>query len=104
MAGTSEEVAKQFKEQVRFQKEQFDMIRAQQDSIDTLKQILSQLLKEKKKPKGKTASKKSKGKRKEGEISSSANTKSKEHSNSEPPNLHMKRSITKKMGLVIPRG
>jgi len=43
------------------------MIHAQQESIDTLKQILSQLREGKKKPKAKTSFKKSKGKRKEGE-------------------------------------
>ena len=47
------------------------MIHAQQESIDTLKQILAQLLEDKKKSKAKTSSKKSKGKRKEGESSSS---------------------------------
>ena len=47
--------------------------------------MLSQLLKEKKKPKGRTPSKKSKGKQKEGESSSSANIENKEHSNFEPP-------------------
>ena len=52
------------------------MIRAQKESIDTLKQMLSQLLREKKKPKGKTLSYKSKGKRKEKESSSSANIES----------------------------
>jgi len=41
MAGTSEEMAKRFEEQARVQREQFDMIRAQQESIDTLKQMLS---------------------------------------------------------------
>ena len=61
------------------------MVRAQQESIDTLKQMLSQLLKEKKKTKAKTPSKKSKGKRKEEESSFSANTENEEQSNSEPP-------------------
>jgi len=60
------------------------MIRTQQESIDTLKQMLSQLLKEKKKPKGRPTSKKSKGKRKEGERSSFTNTENEEHSNFEP--------------------
>jgi len=48
--------------------------------------MLSQLLKDKKKPKGKTPSKKSKGKWKEGESSSSTNIniENEEHSNSEP--------------------
>jgi len=61
------------------------MIRAQEESIDTLKQMLSQLLKDKKEPKAKTFSKKSKGKRKEGESSSFANTENEEHSESKPP-------------------
>jgi len=46
MAGTPKEMAKQFEEQARVQQEQFDMIRAQQESINTLKQMLSQLLKD----------------------------------------------------------
>ena len=46
---------------------------------------MSQLLKNKKKPKLKTLSKKSKGKRKERESLSSVNTENEEHSNSEPP-------------------
>jgi len=44
------------------------MIHAQQESIDTLKQILAQLLDDKKKSKDKTSSKKSKDKRKEGKA------------------------------------
>ena len=44
------------------------MIQTQQESIYTLKQMISQLLKDKKKPKAKTPSKKSKGKRKEEEL------------------------------------
>jgi len=56
------------------------MIRAQQESIDTLKQMLLQLLEDKKKSKAKTPTKKSKGKRKEGESSSSAHTEEEEHS------------------------
>ena len=46
------------------------MIRAQQESIDTLKQMLAKFLEEKKKLKAKTSSKKSNGKQKEGESSS----------------------------------
>ena len=61
------------------------MIQTQQESIDAVKQMLSQLLKDKKKPKAKTPSKKSIGKQKEGESSSSVNTENDEHSNSEPP-------------------
>ena len=45
--------------------------------------MLSQLLKDKKKPKAKTHSKKFKGKRKEGESSSFVNTQNDEQSNSE---------------------
>ena len=85
MVGTPEEVARQFEEHARVQREQLDMIRALQESINTLKQMLSQLLKEKKKPKGKTPFKKSKGKQKEGESSSSAKTENEEHSSSELP-------------------
>jgi len=60
------------------------MIRAQQESIDSLKQMLSQLLVDKKKkPKAKTPSKKSKGKGKEGESSSSTYIEEEGHSNSE---------------------
>ena len=59
------------------------MIRAKKESIDSLKQLLSQLLEDKKKkPKVKTPSKKSKSKRKEGKISSSVHTEEEEHSNS----------------------
>ena len=61
------------------------MVWAQQESIDALKQMLSQLLKEKRKLKGETPSKKSKGKRKEEESLYSANTENEEYSNSEPP-------------------
>jgi len=60
------------------------MIRAQQESIDTLKQMLSQLLEGRKKLKAKTPYKKSKGKWNEGESSSSAHTEEEEQqSNSE---------------------
>ena len=84
MAGTPEEVARQFEEQTRVQMEQLGIIRAQQESIDALKQMLSQLIKEKK-MNGRTPSKKSKCKLKEWESSSSANVENEEHSNSEPP-------------------
>ena len=52
------------------------MIRAQQESIDTLKQMLAQLLKTQ------TSSKKSKGKRKEGESSSSVHIEEDKQSSS----------------------
>ena len=53
--------------------------------------MLSQLLREKKKPKGKTPSNKSKGKRKERESSSSVNIESEEYFNSEPPKSSSKK-------------
>ena len=77
MEGTPKEVAKRFEEQVQVQKEQFDMIRAQQESIYTLKQMLAQLLKKKKK------GPKIKRKLKEGKNSSSEDTESEKHSNPE---------------------
>ena len=47
-ASTPEEMARRFKQQAQTQREQLDMICAQQESIDSLKQILSQLLEDKK--------------------------------------------------------
>ena len=44
------------------------MIHAQQESIDSLKQMLAQLPEDKRKSTAKTSSKKSKGKQKEGEA------------------------------------
>ena len=40
MAGTLEEIARRFEQQAQAQREQLDMICAQQESIDTLKQML----------------------------------------------------------------
>jgi len=48
MASTPKEVAKRFEEQAQVQREKFDIIRAQQKSINTLKQMLAQVLKKKK--------------------------------------------------------
>ena len=59
------------------------MIRAQQESIDTLKQILAQLLEDKEKSNANTSSKNFKGKRKEGESSSSVHIEEEKYSNSE---------------------
>ena len=51
MTSTLEEMARRFEQQVQPHRKQLDMIRAQQESIDSLKQILSQLLEDiKKKP------------------------------------------------------
>ena len=84
MASTPEEMARRFEQQAQAQREQLDMICAQQESIDSLKKMLSQLLEDKKeKPKAKTPSIKSKGKRKEGKSSSSAHIEKEEHSKSE---------------------
>ena len=55
------------------------MIRAQKEYINTLKQMLVQLLKKKKK------GPKTKGEKKEGESSSSEDTESEKHSNLESP-------------------
>jgi len=83
MTNNLEETARRFEQQAQVQREQFDMICAQQESIDTLKQMLTQLLKDKRKSTDKTSSKKSKGKRKEGKSSSSVHIEEKEQSNSE---------------------
>ena len=83
MASTPEEMARHFKQQAQAQREQLDMIRAQQESIDTLKQMLSQLLNGRRKSKTKTSSKKSKGKQKERESSSFVHTEEEEQSNPE---------------------
>ena len=49
MTNIPEETARRFEQQAQVQREQFDMIRAQQESIDTLKQMLAQLLEDKRK-------------------------------------------------------
>ena len=77
MTNTSEETTRRLEQQAQIQREQFDMIHAQQESIDTLKQMLAQLLEDKKKSDGKTSSKK------EGENSSSVHVEEKGQSNSE---------------------
>ena len=85
MASIPEEMARRSEQQAQAQREQLDMICAQQESIDTLKQMFLQLLKNKKKKlKAKTPSKKSKSKQKEGESFASAHIEDKKHSNSEP--------------------
>ena len=45
MTNTPEETARRFEQQAQVQREQFEMIRAQQESIDTLKQMLHNCLK-----------------------------------------------------------
>ena len=44
ITNTPEETARRLEQQAQVQKEQFEMIRAQQESIDSLKQMLAQLL------------------------------------------------------------
>ena len=67
MTSTPKEMARHFEQQSQVQREQLDMIRAQQESINTLKQMLTKLLNKKEKPKTKGSS--SKGKGHEGEDS-----------------------------------
>ena len=52
MAGIPKEVARQFEEQAWVQRKQLEMIRAQEEYIDALKQMLSKLLKKKKEIEG----------------------------------------------------
>ena len=104
MVGTPEEVTKRFEEQARVQKEQQKMLRVQQESINDLKKITQLLINRRKKSKPNASSSKSKGKQKQGESSSSEKIESENNTNSEPPNLHLKRRIAQKMELVTPRG
>ena len=46
MTSTPEETARRLELQAQVQKEQLEMIRAQQESIDSLKQMLAQLQEE----------------------------------------------------------
>jgi len=78
MTSTPEETARRLEQQAQVQKEQFEIIRPQQESIDSLKQMLAQLLEDKRKSADKASSKKSKGKRKEEESSSSVHIEEKE--------------------------
>ena len=64
MTGTPEETARRLEQ---IQKAQMDMILSQQESINSLKQAIAQLLKDRRK----SPPKKSKGSRREGESSSS---------------------------------
>ena len=45
MMSTPEETAKRLEQQAQVQREQFEMIRAEQESIDSLKQMLQSCLK-----------------------------------------------------------
>ena len=74
MTGTPEETARRLDQQAQVQREQLDMILAQRESIDSLKQMLAQLLEDRRK----SPPRKSKGKRKEGESSTSEHSEKKE--------------------------
>ena len=88
MTGTPEKVAKQFEEQARVQGEQLDMIRAQQESMDTLKKMLPRLLKVKKKS---------------GRAHLLQTLRVKSIPILSHPNFHLKRRKTQRMKAVIPR-
>jgi len=94
MAGTLEEVVKRFEEQAQIQRGQFGMIRAQWESINTLKHMLAQLLKKKKK------GLKAKEKRREKTLLLGI-LRVKITQTLSPPNLNMKRRIIQK-NLVTP--
>ena len=57
MTNTPEETARRLEQQAQVQKEQFELIRAQQESIDSLKQMLAQLLEDKRRSTDKASSK-----------------------------------------------
>jgi len=78
------------------------MIRAQQESIDTLKHMLSQLLESKKKPMVKTPSKKSKGKRKKGEARLLHILRRRSIPTLSRPSLHPKSEAIQRIGALIP--
>jgi len=77
------------------------MIRTQQESIDTLKQKLAQLLENKRKSTDKASPKKPKGKRKEGESSSSVHIEVKGQSNSESSKSSSKEEGNPENGVLI---
>ena len=67
MTGTPEETARRLEQQAQIQKRQMEMIISQQESIDSLKQMLAQLLEDRRR----SPPKKSKSKGRKGERSSS---------------------------------
>jgi len=103
MTNTSEETARRFEQQAQIQREQFDMIHARQESINSLKQMLAQLLEDRRKSNDKASSKKSKGKRKEGESSSFIHIEEKEQSNSESSKSSSKEEGNPENGVFIPK-
>ena len=87
------------------QREQYDMLQAQQQSIDNLKQMITLLLKRKPKtPKTKASSRKDKGKEKEGKNCISKGLKVKTTPILNPQSLHLKRREVQKIGIITPKG
>ena len=81
--------------------EQLDMIRAQQKSIDTLKQMLSQLLEGGRRPKPKTPSKKSKDKWKKGRARLLCIPRRRDSPTLSRPSLRLKREAIQRMRVLI---
>ena len=77
------------------------MIRAQQESIDTLKQMLAQLIEDKRKSTDKASSKKSKGKWKEGKAHLPYISKRGGNPIPSRLNSHLKRKAIQRMGVLI---
>jgi len=94
MAENPEEVARQFEEQARVQREQLDMVRAQQESIDTLKKMLCQLLKEKKNRRVRLLLRSPRTKERKGRAHLLQTLRLKSVPILSHPNLHLKRRIT----------
>jgi len=75
------------------------MLRVWQESINDIKEMITQLLtnrwKKSEGPKLNASSSKSKGKQKQGKSSSFEIIESENNSNSKPPNPHLKRTVQK---------
>ena len=88
MVDTPEEVVKRFEEQAWVQQKQHEILRVQQESINDLWEMITQLLtnrrQKSKGPKPNASFNKRKRKQKQEEISSSEKTESENNPNSEP--------------------
>jgi len=80
------------------------MIQTQQESIDAVKQMLSQLLMDKKKLKVKLLPRSLRANRRREKAHLLQILRLKSISTLSHPNLHLKRRITQRTGAVIPRG
>jgi len=98
---TLKETTRHLEQQAQIQREQFDMIHAQQESIDTLKQMLVQLLEDNKKSDGKASSKKSKGKGRKEKAHLPYILRRRGNPISSPLNSHLKRNAIQRMGVLI---